>query len=112
VVSNTTHFQQVLAARMAGMRRDAKPPRPRQLPAAPSTAPGQVPDVFTRREAAQYCRVSLSTFKTWNVPEFRAGRIVRIRREDLEAFMKSRIAKGSIDEHATLDHAPQKPRNG
>lgn len=96
MVSNTSHFQQILAARMAGLRKDRKPPRPVPTPAAPPP-PGHTPEVMTRREAAEYCRVSVSTIKSWNVPEFREGRIVRIRREDLDAFMKSRIERGSID---------------
>lgn len=90
VSNNPTHFQQVLAQRMRGMRKDRKPPRPSAPPSGPpAPAAGSEPDVLTRAEAARFCRVSLSTFKTWNVPEFRRGRVVRIYRKDLEAFLRS-----------------------
>lgn len=51
-------------------------------------------NLLTLEEAAAEMRVSLPTFRSWGVPRFKQGRIVYIRRQDLDAFIASRIVAG------------------
>jgi hypothetical protein len=86
---------QVLAERI---RREVNPPpamRPRRQKSR--TEPARIPNCLTLEEAAAEMRVSLPTFRTWNVPRFKQGRIVLIRRKDLDAFVASRIVTHDAD---------------
>jgi hypothetical protein len=63
----------------------ARPPKP----AAPSTpAPPSDRLAWTLAEAARACGVCVKTFKTWPIPRFHVGRVVRVRPDDVRSYVE------------------------
>jgi len=60
----------------------------------PTPTPTVPKEVLTTREAAAYLSISLPTLfrltRAGELPHLRIGRVLRYRREDLEAFLESR----------------------
>ena len=64
------------------------------------------PQLLTRNAAAEYIGVKPQTLAVWattgryNLPVVHVGRLVRYRREDLDAFLASRTAthNGSLED--------------
>ncbi|ULQ59174.1 helix-turn-helix domain-containing protein [Brucepastera parasyntrophica] len=48
-------------------------------------------NLLTRKQAAGYLQVCLTTFDRLSVPKIRFGRCVRFRKTDLQAFIDSQI---------------------
>lgn len=63
------------------------------------------PELLTREQAAKYLGgVKPETLSAWstlgryNLPVVKVGRLVRYRREDLDAFLESRTVRGEEEE--------------
>jgi len=69
------------------------------LPAAPE--PKLIPQYLTPQEAARFCGVSEKTIRAWvqegKLAERRAGRLLRIERCELEAYLAKRTAAPSAN---------------
>lgn len=86
-MSNAPNYQlDLLAERMRSVRPGRSAPALKLTP-----PPAKVYSLLTLEEAAEECRVSLPTFRKWPVKQFVEGGVVRIRRQDLEEFIASRI---------------------
>jgi excisionase family DNA binding protein len=81
----------ILAARMAAIdgprHSQATPTRPVDLPAI-QTQDNRL--ALSMREAAELVGVHPRTLAKWPLPFFKMGHIVRVRREDLDNFLRSR----------------------
>jgi excisionase family DNA binding protein len=93
----------ILAARMRSLQR-----RPSSTPVviqvAPS-APTLSPDsnaLLTLADAAQICKVHPRTLRTWPLPFVQVGRVVRIRRTDLDAFLATATEVRTDKRHDNL----------
>ena len=64
-------------------------------------APIFKPSLMTPEQVADYLGVSIETLNVWrctkryNLPYVKAGRLVRYRIEDVEAFVSSRVRGGA-----------------
>jgi excisionase family DNA binding protein len=90
-----SNFMDVLAARMANLHKGRKPTPTRVRPAPAAPAPSDPSSSLTLAEAAALARVSKPTLRSWNIPSYKVGRIVRIRRADFDRF---------IEQHSTGAH--------
>jgi len=64
--------------------------------ASPSATPAAAEtfDMITLDEAAKRMGVSTKTFRKWPVPRFKRGKVVRVRKSDLEDFIAHNSAAG------------------
>jgi len=84
------HNMQILAERLAQVAGDEFGAGDRRKDPAPAAAE----DWLTLEEAARRMRVSVKTFRTWNIPRFKAGKVVRVLARDLEEFIMARTRAG------------------
>jgi hypothetical protein len=86
------NFLNEIARQMATCRpTKTRPLRPASAtPAAPAVAA----ELLTSEDAAALLGVTTRTLRTWDIPRFQHGRIVRYRRADLDAFIAARMVGG------------------
>lgn len=88
-MDDTSRFL-VLDARMrqCNSHHPAVTPIVMQTPVAPASA---VPTILTMQQAAKFLQVSLPTLRKLGIPVFRQGRVVRVRRSDLDAWINGHV---------------------
>lgn len=86
----------IMEQRLATIRqRSIKPATVVVEQPAPATPPIDPSALLTLAEAAALCRVNPRTIRGWNMPFVKVGRIVRIRRGDLDDFVRA-ISTSSV----------------
>ena len=97
-VVTSTDFT-VLTQRMRGLSRRRRAHDAELQPAAVAFAAAAPPpkEIMTLAEAAEYCSVSIPTFKKWPIPRRKEGNIVRVRKADIDTFFSAESPAAQVE---------------